>query len=724
VCPVFGHGCDLPINCLPTYEDIMLCYVWKSRSKPKQYRNLVSDVCEEVAEKVMKQWELASIPIIDHRKIVKKIKAYHDKYRNLLKPYASRKNVKSYCDKIKLFRENGKSLFDIATCKCESFDSCNCETLRKIPIAERIFLLDQRTDRKMTIGNIDVKSSKKNIDRINRKRKWELFQEKNTMSVPSISTCPPVRKEHCSNETYQETEPSTSQTNSGLEEYSVVAKTLDRYHISDRAGAAIVSATLQDIGLVSESDLSKVVDRSKIRRARQKARALLTNTTLVDIESNQIGLYFDGRKDKTLFMEDSRRKVILEEHISLIKEPGSEYMGHLSLSSGKALIISKEMQNFLTRNNIDNRKIVVIGSDGTAVNTGVKGGVIRILETKFEKPLQWFICQLHANELILRHIFEHLDGTTSGPQSFTGPVGKSLKDCEHLPVVFFKKMCCTLPKITNKKDLSTDQLYLLEICEAINSGSCSEGLSKRNPGKIVHSRWLTVGNRILRLYISSNAPSENLVILASFIIKVYAPMWFSIKTKPLCIFGAKHLHKTIMLSRYLPNSLKAVIDPVIQRNGFFGHPENILIAMLADDRQDINVLALRRILKARQAFKKPSRNIIRTFEIPQFNFEATDYIDIINWADVTVTEPPLTKQLDDQVISGCIMNPQTTNNIIVSNIKQFPCHTQATERCVKLVTEASASVCGPSRRDGFIKTCLESRKQMPVFNTKKQYRPV
>ena len=35
---------------------------------------------------------------------------------------------------------------------------------------------------------------------------------------------------------------------------------------------------------------------------------------MVDIESNQIGLYFDGRKDKTLLMEDSRRKVILEEH--------------------------------------------------------------------------------------------------------------------------------------------------------------------------------------------------------------------------------------------------------------------------------------------------------------------------------------------------------------------------------------------------------------------------
>ena len=110
--------------------------------------------------------------------------------------------------------------------------------------------------------------------------------------------------------------------------------------------------------------------------------------------------------------------------------------------------------------------------------------------------------------------------------------------------------------------------------------------------------------------------------------------------------------------------------------------------MFADDRQDINVLALRKILKTRQVNKPLGHNIC-TFEISKFNFEATNYIDIINWANVTVTEPQLIKQFDDQVISGCIINQKTTNNTIVSNIKLFPCHNQAFERRVKLVTEAS-----------------------------------
>ncbi|GBL99657.1 hypothetical protein AVEN_68901-1 [Araneus ventricosus] len=107
-------------------------------------------------------------------------------------------------------------------------------------------------------------------------------------------------------------------------------RTLDRFGISDRAGAAIVSAALQDVGIISESNVLNVVDKNKIRRGRTKARTALLSQVIKDYDHNQFGLYFDGRKDRTLSMEDNRRKVIKEEHISLVKEPGSEYIGHVS----------------------------------------------------------------------------------------------------------------------------------------------------------------------------------------------------------------------------------------------------------------------------------------------------------------------------------------------------------------------------------------------------------
>ena len=49
------------------------------------------------------------------------------------------------------------------------------------------------------------------------------------------------------------------------------------------------------------------------------------------------------------------------------------------------------------------------------------------------------------------------------------------------------------------------------------------------------------------------------------------------------------------------------------------------------------------------------------------------------------------------------------------NIENFPCHTQAVERCIKLVTEASQSVCGENRRDGFIRSRKESTRTSRDF---------
>ena len=70
----------------------------------------------------------------------------------------------------------------------------------------------------------------------------------------------------------------------------------------------------------------------------------------------------------------------------------------------------------------------------------------------------------------------------------------------------------------------------------------------------------------------------------TFIIQVNGPTWFDIKTMPSCKDGARHLHMMMVRTRYLSSSLRKVVDPVIQRNGFFGHPENLLLSMIIDDR--------------------------------------------------------------------------------------------------------------------------------------------
>lgn len=75
--------------------------------------------------------------------------------------------------------------------------------------------------------------------------------------------------------------------------------------------------------------------------------------------------------------------------------------------------------------------------------------------------------------------------------------------------------------------------------------------------------------RILRLYVGTKDPSENLQLLAEYIVNVYTPIWFHIKLNHLCINGTKHIFKIIQLSRCFPEKILNTIDTVIQRNAFF-----------------------------------------------------------------------------------------------------------------------------------------------------------
>ena len=64
-----------------------------------------------------------------------------------------------------------------------------------------------------------------------------------------------------------------------------------------------------------------------------------------------------------------------------------------------------------------------------------------------------------------------------------------------------------------------------------------------------------------------------------------------------------------------------IIDSVLQLNGYFGHLEDLLLAMTSDERQSIRELSLRQILKAR--LEKSST--LRQFKIPKLNFDAGEY---------------------------------------------------------------------------------------------------
>lgn len=60
------------------------------------------------------------------------------------------------------------------------------------------------------------------------------------------------------------------------------------------------------------------------------------------------------------------------------------------------------------------------------------------------------------------------------------------------------------------------------------------------------------------------------------------------------------MFRAIQVSRYLSNKLLLVVDRVIERNAVFAHSENVLLAMIVDQRELIWELGYRRIIKGRQ----------------------------------------------------------------------------------------------------------------------------
>ena len=77
--------------------------------------------------------------------------------------------------------------------------------------------------------------------------------------------------------------------------------------------------------------------------------------------------------------------------------------------------------------------------DNTSVNTGWKNGLVVKLEDKLGRNLHTVGRALRQNELPFHAIFKKLDGVTTGPRSFSGPIGKKCKENVHIkPQIAFE----------------------------------------------------------------------------------------------------------------------------------------------------------------------------------------------------------------------------------------------------------------------------------------------
>ncbi|KAF0289541.1 hypothetical protein FJT64_012242 [Amphibalanus amphitrite] len=260
-----------------------------------------------------------------------------------------------------------------------------------------------------------------------------------------------------------------------------------------------------------------------------------------------------------------------------------------------------------------------------------------------------------------------------------------------MPVVQFAPVPGSVPEIpeTVFKELSSDQQIVHRLAMGVQSGTIAPQDASRRIGPLNHA--------------------SELRDIVRFIVQHYLPMWFCIRQTSSCIDGPKNFMRSLELLRKLPQELQNIVQPVTQRNAYWAHPEAVLLSMVADGNPDLRARAVHAIKKCRM---QPTDEV-RPYILPQINFQAATYAEVFDWDKTKMTEPPLTIGLCDSVIQDIFHTPL--------KVKNYPVHTQAVERAVQVVTEASYKVAGEAQRHGNICNKLKHRKQNPCVASKRSF---
>ena len=192
---------------------------------------------------------------------------------------------------------------------------------------------------------------------------------------------------------------------------------------------------------------------------------------------------------------------------------------------------------------------------------------------------------------------------------------------------------------------------------------------------------------------SQTSPSDALVTLAVYIVTVYVPTVMEIRHRSDKVVAPRHLFDELQRQRrHLSGASLSTVQRSLARIAMMAHPENVVLAMLGDDQREVRSEAVQLIQEARG---RRQLGQVRQFKCPDIDVAATRYselTDLRSYAERANIERPCTRPLSDAELSAFLEQPYRT---------RVPCHTQSTERAVKLTTESAAAVSGTDRQDGY-----------------------
>ena len=456
-------------------------------SKEWKQNTPLGEIATKVTEDICELWSKTGIPHFGTSNrgrewVIKKTEKLITRSRDILKVPKERRN------NVELLEQWG-ALFDISQCphrvkkQCDCPqcslphpENCNCLPEVRVPETWQGFLWDQREARVGCLTTVNrelLKQERERMEHLVRDRekkdnKYMKLDKQKTRESADFGVASDSELidsqgdrlsegsggggggsvDECEDDSDIESDwEDIEVANNEVTEYNTLqlrrfSRECDRYKTSNRAGAKVANALLKDLGIVTAVDQKYLVCPNKLRRERIKWGQKVVDKH--NAEDKPDGWYYDGKKCATL-VKDTKyvnvqirgkrgrgsktqvtttgTKVVTVDHYSVVCEPGGEYETHVNPNSGTGLDIAAEIVSTIRERG---GKCKVLGCDGTSVNTGIHTGSLREIQRELKSEAHQFVCLLHLNELFLRHRQTELDGPTTGPQAWEGPIGGAL----------------------------------------------------------------------------------------------------------------------------------------------------------------------------------------------------------------------------------------------------------------------------------------------------------
>ena len=445
-----GLPAELPTKQLPLYKDVGLAIEMFKATNP------TCNPTKLVTDNIIQVYEKASIPTLAYATVYNKVKNLEAMKNVRMKQlvFDKRRGAVITQGKFRKKSKNGKvkvQLQDVLNKLFPVADENN------IPDIEREFFEEQKTSRLMVIGGVDVVETERILEEIaltEEELKEAAEQEERKVARQKAEEKLRLREKERKEREYavahhsevedDEDEPKQKKKRLSKKELSAIKpiiETAERFGLSDSAVAHIVNATNVKASIISEENSSEILYRSKIKRIRKKLRSEKVEESK---GKEPIAVGFDERKDQSKVevgkgIKGSKRfEVKKVENCAVIYWPGEEFVGHVVPRDGTGAGLAQDIVQFFKNRETNLNSLRAILTDGCAKMTGWKNGACAMIEEELVTPLQRIVCFLHHLELPFGKIFEFYDGPTTGPESFSGPIGKLIMtDIWKLPTVKF-----------------------------------------------------------------------------------------------------------------------------------------------------------------------------------------------------------------------------------------------------------------------------------------------